>query len=241
MYRGIVFTTMAKIKRYDKYGDPVYDVSELERYEYGGRRKLYKLPEGGICDSKGSPLGMLDLIGMGISLEEPEQPKDKIGLSDSEIKQRKGETKDENELKELEFREVCNASIRGDAANIIEPMLGALSRLGKRWAGIIGEEKVKRIYGEQEEYFNQLPSEEKIKTKLKSLFGADYHFTVNRRGDVYFVNMIDEDTHACVHFMIRDKKIYTLLDEDEDETKYPELVAIFSEETDSIISMIFGE
>ena len=59
-------TIMAKIKRYDKYGDPIYDVSELEQYVYSGRKKLYKLPEGGICDAKGHPLGMLDLIGLGI-------------------------------------------------------------------------------------------------------------------------------------------------------------------------------
>ena len=95
---------MAKIKRYDKYGDPIYDVSELERYEYSGRKKLYKLPEGGICNAKGEPLGMLDLMGLGISLE-PEEPQHEKGLSSAEIKQRMEKAVDESELNELRFRE----------------------------------------------------------------------------------------------------------------------------------------
>ncbi len=230
---------MAKIKRYDKYGDPIYDVSELEQYVYSGRKKLYKLPEGGICDAKGHPLGMLDLIGLGISLE-PEEPKSEIGLGDHEIKQLMEQTVDESELKELEFREVCNASIRGERPSIIEPLFGELDRLGEYWAEIIGEEKVKRIYHEQKEYFNQLPSEDEISTRLRSLFGADYKFPVNKRGDVYFVNIIDEDTHECVKFMIQNKKIYTLRYEHEDDSERSELEDIFRDETESILGIIYG-
>lgn len=233
-------TTMAKIKRYDKYGNPIYDVSELEQYVYSGRKKLYKIPEGGICDAKGHPLGMLDLIGLGISLE-PEEPKHEMGLSDVEIKLRMEKTEDESERKELEFRKVCNASIRGERASIIEPLLGGLDRLGEHWAEIIGAEKVKSIYHEQKEYFNQLPSEDEISTRLRSLFGADYKFPVNRRGDVYFVNMIDEDTHECVRFMIQNKKIYTLKNENEDDSARSELEDIFRNETELILKIIYGE
>ena len=231
---------MAKIKRYDKYGDPIYDVSELERYEYSGRKKLYKLPEGGICNAKGEPLGMLDLIGLGISLK-PEEPKYEKGLSDDEIKQRQEKAVDESERKELEFRKACNESIRGDRTCMIDPLLGKASRQGERWAVIIGEEKFKRIYHEQKEFFNQFPSEDEISKQLESIFGADYSFPVNRRGDVYFVNMIDEDTHECVHFMIRDKKIYTLRAEDDNDSEPSVIEDIFRNETDSVIKMIYGE
>ena len=57
---------------------------------------------------------------------------------------------------------------------------------------------------------------------------------VNRRGDVYFVNMIDEDTHECVQFMIRDKKIYN-------DSEPSAIEDIFRNETDSVIEMIYGE
>lgn len=64
---------------------------------------------------------------------------------------------------------------------------------------------------------------------------------VNRRGDVYFVNMIDEDTHECVQFMIRDKKIYTLREEDDNDSEPSAIEDIFRNETDSVIKMIYGE
>ena len=120
-------------------------------------------------------------------------------------------------------------------------LLGKASRQGERWAAIIGEEKFKRIYHEQKDFFNQFPSEDEISKQLESIFGADYSFPVNRRGDVYFVNMIDEDTHECVQFMIRDKKIYTLQEEDDNDSEPSVIEDIFRNETDSVIKMIYGE
>lgn len=240
MYLGNRIMTMAKIKGHDKWGRPIYDVSELEEYVYSGIKKLYKIPEGGICDRTGKPLGMLDLATLGISLE-PEETEPTIGLSDDEIKNRLEQTEDATERKELELRKAYNESVRGERTSIIEPMFGELTRSGEYWAEMIGEEKVKSICHEQDEYFKQLPSEDKISTRLKSLFGVDYYFPVNKRGDAYFVNMIDEDTHECVKFMIENKKIYKLTDENEDDSEQSELENIFRSETDSIIKIIYGE
>jgi len=229
---------MTKIKRYDKYGTPIYDVSELEQYKYKGRKKLYKIPEGGICDSKGHPLSMMDLIILGISLE-PEEPETAIGLSDEEIDKRLEQTEDAAERIELELRKAYNESVRGERSSILEPMFGGITRRGQYWAEIIGEEKVKRICHEQEEYFKQLPSGKEISEKLKDLFGADYYFPVNRRGDAYFVNMIDEDTHECVQFMIKNKKVYTLRFENEVDSDCSELEDIFRDETESVLGIIY--
>ena len=124
---------------------------------------------------------------------------------------------------------------------MIDPLLGKASRQGEHWIEIIGEEKFERIYHEQEEYFKQFPSEDEISEQLKSIFGADYNFPVNRRGDVYFVNMIDEDTNECVQFMIRDKKIYTLQEEDDNDSEPSVIEDIFRKETNSVIKVIYGE
>lgn len=230
---------MAKIKRYDKYDDPIYDVSELERYEYSGRKKLYKLPEGGICNAKGEPLGMLDLMGLGISLE-PEEPQHEKGLSSAEIKQRMGKAVDESELNELRFREACNRSFSGEGTSLID-FLGEPNNIGKHWVELIGEENFNRIYHEQEEYSNQLPSEDEISKQLQSIFGVDYKFPVQKYGEVYFVNMIDEDTDLCAKFMIKNKEIYTLLDDNKTNFAPAEMEKIFKEEKDSILKIIYGE
>jgi hypothetical protein len=231
---------MAKIKKYDRYGIPIYDVSDLEEYVYSGKEKLYKIPEGGICDADGYPLGMLDLMGLGISLEEPEETETAIGLCDDEIKKRLEQTEDETECNELKFRLAYNRSARGEGSSCIEPVFGGVTHLGKLWAKDIVEEKVKSIIREQDEYFNKLPSEDKTREKLMSMFGVDYGFRVEKRGDTYFIDMFDEDTGKRVHFMIRDKNIYTLTYENE-EPQHSETEDIFKEQTKSILAFIYGE
>ena len=230
---------MAKIKRYDKYGTPIYDVSELERYEYSGRKKLYKIPEGGICDAKGEPLSELDLIGLGISLE-PEEPQHEKGLSSVEIKQRLEKAVDESELNELRFREACNKSFSGLGTSLID-FLGEPSIRGKHWVELIGEENFKRIYLEQKEYSDQLPSENEISKQLQSIFGVDYKFPVQKYGEVYFVNMIDEDTDLCAKFMIKDKEIFITQDENGRNFVPKEMEEIFIKEKDAILKKIYGE
>ncbi len=230
---------MAKIKRYDNYGTPIYDVSELEEYVYGGRKKLYKIPGGGICDRSGEPLGMLDLISLGISLE-PEKEEPALGLSDSEIEAQMTETTDEHKLKILQFRKLCNSSFRGDADSIIDPMFGELNYSGKRWAEDIGEEMVRQCHDEQKAYFDRFPSEEEVEEFLRDLFGADYCFHADKHGDNYFVRMIDEDTNECYKFMICNKNIYTMTNEDEEEQK-TELEDILRAETDCILQKIYKE
>lgn len=231
---------MAKIKKYDRYGIPIYDVSDLEEYVYSGKEKLYKIPEGGICDADGYPLGMLDLMGLGISLEEPEETDTAIGLCDDEIKKRLEQTEDETECKELKFRLAYNRSARGEGSSFIEPLFGELTHLGKSWAKDIGEEKVKSISREQDEYFKQLPSENEISEKLKSLFGVDYGFRIEKRGDTYYIDMIDEDTSERIHFMIRNKNINTLTYENE-KPLHSETEDFFREQTKSILAFIYGE
>lgn len=228
---------MAKIKGHDRWGNPIYNVLELEEYVYGGRKKLYKIPGGGICDRTGEPLSMLDLVSLGISLE-PEKPEPTIGLSDSEIEAKMAETTDENALKILEFRKECNSSFRSFSSSIMDPLFGELNHTGKMWAEEIGEDMVRQCYDEQKAYCKRFPSEKDVEEFLRDLFGADYGFHADKCGDNYIINMVDEDTNESYRFMVCDTGIYTVTDENQ-EKQETELEGILRAETNNIIHRIY--
>ena len=229
---------MGNVKDYDLYGNPIYDVSELEEYVYEGssKKKLYKTPDGGLCDEDGWRLGMLDLLSLGISLA-PENPEPSVGLNESEIEAQLKETTDELQLKILGFRQECNSSLRGDSSSIMDPLFGDLTNIGKIWAEDLGEENVRNYYNEQKALFDQYPSAVELEQCLLDLFGVDYAFHATKKGDVYIVNML-EDTGECLQFMLRSKGIFILLNEDE-EYEETELEKILRSEIDSIKELVY--